>query len=380
MKELKNILVPVDFKQSSEEAFMYAASVARIFNSRILLLHVISESSLSSETEALILESVELKFKKLTERVGEDIRNRIERIVEWGVVFERIGHTAIVQDVNVVIAGSGNGSGDDRYQLGTNVEKLMRKNQVPLWIVKNGTRFPVKKILCPVDFSDASERALHNAILLALRLQSNLTIMHVWSKIDSYSPRLQHEVAEENQVRRIKTEKDFDDFLKRFDFQGMPYQKLFLEGVAHQEILSVTETKEFDLLVMGTTGRTGLNRILMGSTTEKVTRELPCSFITTKSQDIARTVFESNLNEIETFLKKANQYRGMGEYGKAIDYYLLGLKQYPDNIPILINLKETYHLIGDGIKSKFYRDYAKEAVMRIWGIEYLEKFGLDQEN
>lgn len=379
MKHLQNILVPVDFNQPSTDAFLYAVSVAKAFNSRILLLHVISETSLSSDTEALILDSVKLKFNELTEKVDRDVSDRIEMIVERGIVFERIGHTAISRDVNVVIAGSGNDSGKNRFHLGTTVEKLMRKNQVPLWIVKNGTRFPVKKIVCPVDFSDASERALHNAILLALKLKTGLTVMHVWSRLIIQSPRLNHEVAEENKIRRAKAEREFMEFLKKFDFQGLPYQKLFLEGIAEQEILGAVETNDFDLLVMGTTGRTGLSRILMGSVTEKVTREVPCSFITTKSQDIARTFFESNLNEIETFLKKANGYREVGEYGKAIEYYLLGLKQYPDNIPILINLKDTYLLTGDNLKSKFYWDYAKEAVLRIWGADYLEKFGLKQD-
>ena len=380
MKHLQNILVPVDFNRPSEDAFLYATSVAKVFNSRILLLHVISETSLSPETESLVLETVNHKLTELTNMATEDIKSRIELIIERGVVFERIGHTAISRDVNVVIAGSGNGSGNDRFHLGTTVEKLMRKNQVPLWIVKNGARFPTKKILCPVDFSDASERALNNAILLAKRLQTELAVLHVWTGIKIQSPRLDHEVSEENKILKDKTEREFNDFLRRFNFQELSYKRLFIEGEAHQEILRVTETNQYDLLVMGTTGRTGLSRILMGSITEKVTRELPCSFITTKSQDIVRTVFESNLNEIETFLKKANHYRDAEEYGKAIEYYLLGLKQYPDNIPILIGLKDIYQLMGDNSKSKFYMDYAKEVVFRIWGAEYLEKFGLNQDD
>ena len=379
MKLLTNILVPVDFNQSSINAFVYATSVARAFNSRISLLHVMNETSVSAETEFFIIESVNLKFRELTAMVEEKFRDRIDLIIERGVVFERIIHTAISRDVNVVIAGSGNGSNTDRFRLGTTVEKLMRKNQVPLWTVKNDARFPVKKILCPVDFSSASERALNNAILLASSLQAELTVIHVWSSLNIQAPRLQNEVIEENRLIKDRLDMKFKDFLRRFDFKGMRYNTLFLEGVEHQEILGAIENDGFDLLIMGTTGRTGLSRIMMGSITEKVTRELPCSFITTKSLDIARTFIESNLNEIETFLNKANHYQDRGEYEKAIEYYLLGLKQFPDNIPIIIKLKDTYHAIGDEVKSGYFRDYAKEIVQRIWGNDYLDKFGLDQD-
>jgi len=377
MKLLKNILVPVDFRASSINAFNYALEVAKAFDSNLIVLHVIHETSLSSETEQLIIETVEAKFETLKEQVEPSAAARIEFVVEKGVIFEQIVQAAIKRDINVIIAGSGSEMKDEKYPLSTNIEKLMRKNQVPLWVVKSADRMPLKKILCPVDFSDASERALNNAMTLASRLKAELTVLHVHSPLIIHSPRLKVDHDHENAILRKRQQKEFNDFLSEFRSAQVPFKVLFREGVPEETIQETIQKGKFDLLVMGTTGRTGLSRILMGSVTEKVTREVPCSFITTKSMDISRTYFESNLGEIETYLQKAGQYRKQGEYEKAIEFYSAGLKQFPDNIPMITGLMGTYSDSGNDAKAAFFRDYARDVVARAWGEEYIEKLGLD---
>lgn len=377
MKLLKNILVPVDFRASSVNAFHYAVKVSEVFQSNLILLHVINETSLSGETEQLLRESIEVKFNELKENVDPAVRSRIELVVEKGIIFERIVQAGIKRDINVIIAGSGSETQDERYPLSTIIEKLMRKNQVPLWVVKSSDQMPVKKILCPVDFSDASERALNNALILADKLGAELSVLHVYEPLHIHSPRLTVDHARENEILRKKQERSFDEFLSVFRSKQIPFRELFREGVPEKTIQAVILEGEYDLLIMGTTGRTGLSRILMGSVTEKVTREVPCSFITTKSRDISRTYFESNLGEIESYLQKANHYRQKGEYDKAIEFYSAGLKQFPDNIPMLTGLMGTYSDTGNEAKAAFFRDYARDVVTRVWGKEYIEKLGLD---
>jgi len=377
MKILQNILVPVDFRESSVNAFNYAAKVSEVFHSKLYVLHVIHEESLSEKTEQLLRDSIDQKQKELLESVNPELAERMEFLVQNGVVFEQILQTAIKYDINVVIAGSGSDSGKDRYQLSTVMEKLMRKNQVPLWVVRSTDQMSVRKILCPVDFSDASERALKNALTLASHLDAELSVMNVYTPRYVQSPRLQVDNAQENQILKKKQKKDFEDFLERFNTKTPAFRILFQEGIPENTILSTIGEGGYDLLIMGTTGRTGLSRILMGSVTEKVTREVPCSFITVKSQDIARTYFESNLGEIETYLEKAKQHREAGEYEKAIEILSSGLKQFPDNIPMLTGMMGAYSDIGDASKAAFFKDYARDVVRRVWGEEYLEKLGLD---
>jgi nucleotide-binding universal stress UspA family protein len=363
----------MDFNASSVNALRYAAHVSEVFNSHLILLHVITGEQLSTRAENILRGLVKEKYEALQKEVGPAIAERLELVIQKGIIFEQIVRISIKRDVNVIIAGAGKQAGN---RLSTKVEKLMRKSQVPLWLVRNEDKPPARKILCPVDFSDASVRAMNNAILLASRLKAGLLVMHVYTKIDIQSPRLQVNNEEENRRLLNGKQQEMAAFMEKFDLSAIRHEAFLEEGHPDTAILEVIGRQEVDLLVMGTTGRSGLSRILMGSITEKVTREVPCSFITTKSQDIARTWFESNLGEMETYLQQARQYRAEGELEKAITCYSAGLKQFPDNIPMLQGLIAVHEESGNASKATFFRDYAREVVRRLWGSEYLEKLGL----
>ena len=81
-------------------------------------------------------------------------------------------------------------------------------------------------------------------------------------------------------------ESRFDRFLERFDFQNVNWTRAVEKGQAHEEILAFSRKRGADLLVMGSVGRTALNRILIGSVAEKVIRELPCSVVTFKAERV----------------------------------------------------------------------------------------------
>ena len=178
-------------------------------------------------------------------------------------------------------------------------------------------------------------------------------------------------------ILKKKHSGEFKKYLSGFSLNEVSYKVLFKEGQPHEVIHSTIAGENFDLLMMGTTGKSGLSRIFMGSVTEKVTRELPCSFITMKSRDITRTFFESNLGEIETYVQKAKQSQERGDYAKSIEYYTEGLKQFPDNIPMLLGLIKAYRKSGDQVQADFFKEYARDVVNRIWGEEYIEKLGLE---
>ena len=377
MKLLQKILVPVDFSESSLNAFRYALEVSEVFNSEIIVFNVIKEENLSKETEEMILDTLRNRFEESMKDLNPSTKIRVGFQIGRGVVFEQIIRTAINEDINVIIAGAGSDSDNEHYKLSISMEKLMRKSQVPLWVVKNSDKMPVNRILCPVDFSDASTRALNNAIILASKLNAKLSVMYVFTPINIQSVRIQGDNVKENEILREKQTREFTEFLSGFNLNEISHEELFKEGQPHQVIHSVIAEENYDLLMMGTTGRTGLSRIFMGSVTEKVTRELPCSMITTKSRDITRTYFESNLGEIETYIQKAKHFQEKGEYTKSIEYYLQGLKQFPDNIPMLIGLIKSYRENGDMEQARFFSDYARDVVTRVWGKDFIEKLGLD---
>jgi len=377
MKLLQNILVPVDFSESSTRAVEAAIMLAKVFDSRISLLHVTPDNNVSGELQAILMDSINNRFKELQSRIEKENITVESATSEKGIPFERIIQRARTSNPNVIVAGSGNKKEGDVFRLGTTVEKLMRKNQVPLWVVKNEEVRPISRILCPVDFSDASRRALTNAITLAKHLNAELTILNVFTPFMISSPRLKVDQEAENKRLRKMQEKQYHDFLVQFDLGSVRNRKLFVDGEPHLKILYTIRDEGIDLLLMGTTGKTGLSRILMGSVTEKVTRELPCSFITTKARDITEDFFADNLREIESIISSAKTTFKQGDYDKAIEFYTLGIKQYPDNIPILAGLVETYKAAGNAERADYYRKYAREIIKRMWGEEYLQIINLE---
>ncbi len=119
---------------------------------------------------------------------------------------------------------------------------------------------PFNKILVPVDFSKHSERATALALELARKFESSLTLLHT-------------SVA-------IKTVR------ARVLAQGIAkVDALLVEGNPFAEIVRTAREKHFDLIVMGTHGRTGLEHALMGSVAEKVVRKAPCPVLSVRDPE-----------------------------------------------------------------------------------------------
>ena len=376
MKLLQDILVATDFSESSGRAIKASVLLAKKFKSRITLMHVASEESVSDETRVLIEQSINNKLADIKENISKEDIYVSDVISEKGVAFEKIIQVAQGKNVNLIVVGSGSKDKNDNFKLGTTAEKLIRKNQIPVWVVKNEEVKPVSKILCPVDFSDASKRALLNAVTLAEKFNAELSVVNVFVPVVSTSVRISQNIEEENKDLRNKREQELNKFLNEIDFRSVKYEKELLMGIPYVEIYKAVKNQKADLLIMGTTGKTGLSKLLMGSVTEKVTRELPCSFITTKAKDITDNYLESNLKGIESILNPARNAFTKGDYELAIEEFTIGLKQYPDNIPMLIGLIDSYKALGNNTKVAFYTEYKNEVLKRIWGDHLLDKLKL----
>lgn len=125
----------------------------------------------------------------------------------------------------------------------------------------------VKKILYPTDFSSYSNFAYFHAVTLAKNHGASLTIIYVHSpSSDRYDGTYWRGQLE--QIRPID--------------RGITVHHVYLEGDPASEIVKFARDAAIDLIVMGTHGRSGMERLLMGSVAEKVMREAPCSTLVVK--------------------------------------------------------------------------------------------------
>jgi nucleotide-binding universal stress UspA family protein len=211
MKVLQRILVPVDFGPRTGPVIEAAASLARTFGSEIHLLHVLQRlDDASPETQEVVELARQGAASRLAEarsRLDEAGLSTTEETVAIGTPFDQIIRRADELEANVIVVGSRKDGGPDGTQLGTTLERLCRKASKPVWIVAPAGRAGPKTILCPIDYSPASGRALRNAIHLARRFESRLVVLHVVAPINfpvlipSVQDGLQQKYAETESAR-----------------------------------------------------------------------------------------------------------------------------------------------------------------------------------
>lgn len=125
----------------------------------------------------------------------------------------------------------------------------------------------VRRILCPIDFSDPSDAALTYASTLAKQLGAELHVLHTWQLSAYASPT--SDLAKDTE-RTI--EKDMDAAIARAVTNGLATHKHVRLGPAADTIAGATRDLDIDHIVMGTTGKTGIERLLVGSVAEQVVR------------------------------------------------------------------------------------------------------------
>ena len=133
----------------------------------------------------------------------------------------------------------------------------------------------IKRILYATDFSSFSNQAYFHAIALAEKHGATLTIVYV------YVPG----VARFGGSTRASDDRQYwQEMLEQIRpvDARIPVSHILLEGDPATELVRYSVDASIDLIVMGTHGRTGLERLLMGSVAEKVMRESPCSVLVVK--------------------------------------------------------------------------------------------------
>jgi nucleotide-binding universal stress UspA family protein len=137
-----------------------------------------------------------------------------------------------------------------------------------------------KKILCPTDFSEGSKQAIRLAARLASQWNAELVLVHSWfiptiaySMEAPFPPYAVTRIVEDAQHNLDAAVRD------AIAAGAKTATGTLLNGTPWHAIVSELENKKFELCVIGTHGRTGLSRILLGSVAEKVIRHAPCSVL-----------------------------------------------------------------------------------------------------
>lgn len=142
----------------------------------------------------------------------------------------------------------------------------------------------VERILFPTDFSEGSSHALKYAVDLAKHYNAKLYVMHVVydfvKATGIHVPHISHDelYKELNQWASNEMEKCCREEVRGFE----NVQKIVVKGLPFEEIIKFAGSEKIDIIVIGTYGRSAIERAIFGSTAEKVVRKAPCAVMSVR--------------------------------------------------------------------------------------------------
>ena len=366
MKLIKKILLAHDFSASSKNVVATAIELAKIFHSEVVPIHVLPNDLVNEKVKTLLEETAKEKLQETVSQLKSESVNVGKPILIYGSPYQEIVQAAVNVNANLILTGSGETQKGEKFLLGTTTERIIQKSEKPVFVVKEGVPLNVQHILCPVDFSITSKRALKNAITMAHRFKAELTILGV-CELQGFSwLKSEEEPIKEYEEKFQQHKKDFDNFLTEFNLSGLKWSQETRKGNPAEEILSAVTGSMADLLVMGTSGKTGLSRLVMGSVAEKVVREVPCSFLTLKSEDIISLQLETNIRDIENHYDMAVQLMEDGFFEESIEQFKLCLSVNNMHVPSHYGIAKVYEKLNEPKKAQIYRKGGREILDRIW--------------
>lgn len=284
-----NILVPVDFSPFSDYATDFALFLAQNYDAKITLLHVVVmyETEVDEEDHVYQLEKlVERKEKHSTENLErhqkrlEEKHIKIDSVIMRGVsAASSILEYKSKHDFDLIVMGTHGRTGIKNWIYGSVAEKVVRLAKIPVITLHNKSDLIIKNILVPIDFSENSRSGMEEARKIAQQFKAKITYIHV---IEQQLQPAFHVVGVESVFTADHNLKSItENKLKEFCLKENDTSIIkVLEGSSHMVIADYAKEINADIIVMSTRGYSGIEHLLIGSTTERVVRIASCPVLT----------------------------------------------------------------------------------------------------
>ena len=282
---IQRILCPIDFSSCSDHAVRTAVELAQRFGASLELVHVVQTPSYVMPTMPMGGPPIDM-LRDLPERLRAQLESTAERLrpehakittsLREGVVHSKIIERAAEIHADLIVIGTHGHTGLTHVLLGSVAERVVRMAPCPVLTVGPSPRSAGKaraKIVCPVDFSGPSSAALDYAVELARTTDADLHIVHVIPLL-AYAVASKEPVDDPGFEARIR--KDVKDRLQELQTKlssaTLNVTVSSIDGVPYEGIQRTAAEQGATMIVIGTHGHTGLDRLLLGSVAEKVVR------------------------------------------------------------------------------------------------------------
>ena len=266
------IVTATDFSTRSHRALRQAGLLARARVAELHLVHVVDED----QPDDLVRMEEREAQRVLVEQIGSMPELHDERchpIVIRGHPFDGILRASAAVGADLIVMGAHRKQFLRDIFTGTTIERVIRRGKYPVLMVNNEAQRHYERVLVPVDMSETSADAIRFGLSAGL-LEGGATLLHAFSP--SGKTRLISSGASAEVIsgyvesERHRAMEDMSNFLVTHEFGTQRWCLRVGEGGPMQMIARAVAEKRPDMLVLGTHGRSGLLRALIGSVTEEV--------------------------------------------------------------------------------------------------------------
>jgi nucleotide-binding universal stress UspA family protein len=295
-----SILCATDLSDHSNYAVTYGIALARVFQARLHVCHVVDFPTPAMYGEAYIApqEQLDQGVTYAEARIREIMTGQQ---IQWapeiavGSAADEIARLAEEKHAQITVAATHGRTGLQRLLLGSVTERLVRSLPCPLLVVRGPEKkldlpldgaFRFRRILVGCDFSPDSDLGFSYALSLAQEFQAELHVIHVIeaatymdglkSGIDYYTP------TRDQELRRFLQER-LNRLAPTDSRNWCEMQTVLLEGRPDEALMEYAEAKGADLIVLGTRGHGLIGTLLLGSTTDRLVRRAPCPVLSVRS-------------------------------------------------------------------------------------------------
>jgi len=285
MGKYKKILVAVDGSESGRNALLQAFRLAVEEKCWITVTSVIPPftgdldlTGVKGDVRASLAKPCE-EALRAAEKLAQEERILIKTVCEEGETYERIVDLADAESCGIIVMGRRGQKKIDRTLVGSVTARVIGHTQRDVLVVPAGATLGWKKILVATDGSKFSRIAVSKAIDFAAAYGGSLVVVSVVDVPAEFYAEAPEAV--EDMVRKAK---EYTAAVrKQAEEAGIKAETYVGEAETFEAIVKLARDEAVDMIVVGSHGRTGLRRLLMGSVTEKVIGHAACPVLVVKS-------------------------------------------------------------------------------------------------
>ena len=283
------LLFPTDGSDGAAAALDHVLDIAAAHDATVHVLNV-ADTNLDSVTRlgGDIVDVLEREGEGIVEEAATRADRRgVATITEvlQGEPYSTIVDYAAARDVDLVVMPTRGRGGLGRLLLGSTTERVVRRSDVPVLTLRpDGTdvAYPYRDVLVPTDGSDCATAALRVGIDVAA---AEGAALHLLSVVDVASLGVDVRADIQTTAMRESADAIVEEAAALATDAGVdPVSTTVEEGTSiHRTIRSYVTDHDVDLVVLGTHGRTGFDRYVLGSVAEKLVRSSPVPVLTVRN-------------------------------------------------------------------------------------------------